>query len=285
MRRRSIQAPLAILLLTFGVLLSATIDLGTTDQDEPVALHAPLDAPLLTFQSLRGHLEIEGTTRSTLHESGLLALAADHFDDVEIRTRFQPGVIVAERWETTSTRLLYVLAATESAEATMRDGSIEIRGVTADAETFSSRLSFLREELTTDIQLDANVISIKSAASHDSLCEKAFSQLLFEPISFRKSSAEIRTSSYGTLDRIIDFAYNCPRTSIAITGHTDASGNETWNRRLSLARAQAIADHIVQGGIDPRRLSTRGLGSSEPIADNSTANGRDLNRRIEIELQ
>ena len=167
----------------------------------------------------------------------------------------------------------------------MRRGSIKIRGVTAEAETFSSRLGFLREQLTTGTQLDADVVSIESAASHDSLCKKAFSQLFFEPISFRKSSAEIRTASYGILDRIIEFAYNCPQTSITISGHTDASGSEAWNRRLSLDRAQAIANHIVQGGIAPQRLTARGLGSSKPIADNSTARGRDRNRRIEFELQ
>ena len=105
------------------------------------------------------------------------------------------------------------------------------------------------------------------------------------PLVFRQSSTEIRDSSFGTLARIIDFAYDCPRTVIAITGHTDASGDETWNRRLSLARAQAVADHLANGGIDPQRLTVSGLGSSEPIADNSTPQGRGRNRRIEFSLQ
>jgi outer membrane protein OmpA-like peptidoglycan-associated protein len=52
-----------------------------------------------------------------------------------------------------------------------------------------------------------------------------------------------------------------------------------------MARAQAVADHLVKSGIDPERLLVRGLGSSVPIADNSTAQGRGLNRRIEFELR
>ncbi len=102
---------------------------------------------------------------------------------------------------------------------------------------------------------------------------------------FRQSSAELRTSSYATLDKVIDLANDCRDNRIAITGHSDASGNEVWNQRLSLARAQAVADYLIRGGIEPTRLIVAGAGSSSPVADNSTASGRSRNRRIEFELR
>ena len=127
-------------------------------------------------------------------------------------------------------------------------------------------------------------MAITSSTSPEALCERAFAELPLQPISFEQSSAEIRTSSYGTLDRLADFAYDCRGLTIAITGHTDASGDEAWNRRLSLIRAQAVADHLIRAGIDASRLHVRGLGSAVPIADNTTRQGRSRNRRIEFTL-
>ena len=167
----------------------------------------------------------------------------------------------------------------------MQNHSIEIRGVTTDAEAFDVRLDYLRENLPTDTSLSSDVVVINSTIPFDELCREAFSRLIAGPVSFRQSSAEIRSASFVTLDRVTNFAHDCRHAKIAVTGHTDGSGDESWNRQLSIARAQAVADHLVKSGIDPERLLVRGLGSSVPIADNSTARGRGLNRRIEFELR
>jgi outer membrane protein OmpA-like peptidoglycan-associated protein len=69
-----------------------------------------------------------------------------------------------------------------------------------------------------------------------------------------------------------------------ITGHTDSSGDESWNERLSLERANTVATYIEGGGIAATRLIVAGAGSSEPIAENDTSYSRSLNRRIEVVL-
>ena len=282
---RRFQAPTAILLLTCGIFLSATINDGTADQDSLPTHRAPLDAPTFFVESRRGRLLLQGTTASRVHEAGLLQLAADHFGNADTRTSFNPGVILPDHWESTSSRLLYALAAMDSAQAVMQNHSIEIRGVTSNAALFAARLEFVRENLRPDIPVDADIVIVDSVAPLDDLCEHTFSQLVIEPLSFRQSSAEIRTTSLVTLDRITEFAHDCRHATILITGHTDSSGDESWNRRLSLARAQAVAKYIAQNGIAPERLLAIGLGSSEPVAENDTALGRSLNRRIEFELQ
>lgn len=285
MPRRSLQASIAALLLACGVLLSTAIDHGTAEQQVPPARPAALDPSALFFSSGRSRLLLQGTTVSKSHEAGLLSLAASEFANYETQTDFRPGVILVDNWASTSQRLLYALAATDSAQAVMKAHSIEIRGVTSDAETYAARLESLRDHILADTLLNSDVVVINSKASFEQLCREAFSRLVAGPVSFKQSSAEVRSASFVTLDRVTNFAHDCQHAKIVITGHTDASGDETWNRQLSLARAQAVADHIAESGIDPERLLVRGLGSSEPIADNTTAHGRGLNRRIEFELR
>jgi outer membrane protein OmpA-like peptidoglycan-associated protein len=134
------------------------------------------------------------------------------------------------------------------------------------------------------VSVITDIIVVESTKPFDEMCEKAFAHIPVSPISFRKSSTEIPKASFATLDRITDFAHDCQRATISIAGHSDASGDESWNRQLSLARAQAVADHLVRSGIAPERLLVNGLGSAEPVADNTTAHGRSLNRRIDFEL-
>jgi OOP family OmpA-OmpF porin len=283
--RRNVHATIAILVITSGVLLSASIHRGTSDDPDLSAPASALDDAWFSITTAQGRLLVGGTSTSAAHEAALLQLAAEHFSDYDIQAQFRPGVIVREHWESATSHLLYTLAALSSAEAEMSQRSISIRGVTSDADTFAARVEILRGELPEEIQLSTDVLVVRSAMSFDELCEKTFSEIVLQPVSFMQSSAEIRQRSLVTLDRITDFAHDCQDITIVITGHTDASGDESWNRQLSRARAQAVADHIVQRGVDPQRLVVNGLGSSVPIADNSTALGRELNRRIEFELR
>jgi OOP family OmpA-OmpF porin len=84
--------------------------------------------------------------------------------------------------------------------------------------------------------------------------------------------------------RLGEFANDCPGYDIAITGHTDSTGNPDSNRRLSHQRAQAVADFLIRIGVPRQRLTVRGAGSTEPVARNDTRAGREQNRRIEFAL-
>jgi outer membrane protein OmpA-like peptidoglycan-associated protein len=71
-------------------------------------------------------------------------------------------------------------------------------------------------------------------------------------------------------------------TNILIIGHTDNTGPATYNMDLSIRRAGTVKTYLTSNGVDGSRLSTQGKGQTEPIADNSTADGRAKNRRVEI---
>ena len=167
----------------------------------------------------------------------------------------------------------------------MDDLVARIRGVTSDPATLRSRLAFVRESLPAGAGVVEDVAVVSRSASLDELCRTNFASAVNAPIAFRLSSAELRTSSYALLDKLIEVARDCLASRIAITGHTDATGSEDWNRALSVARAQAVADYLVRGGIQPQRLIVAGVGSVMPIADNATPHGRGQNRRIEFELR
>ncbi|NNE30519.1 MAG: OmpA family protein [Saprospiraceae bacterium] len=106
-----------------------------------------------------------------------------------------------------------------------------------------------------------------------------------DPIFFEQSKAIVRQGSYATLDHLGDFLSANPFVRILVKGHTDNLGRPQDLQKLSNDRAKAVKDYLVKNMyIHPLRISAHGLGSSQPIADNSTEQGRRANRRVEIEI-
>ena len=281
------QLPVAFAaaLLTIGVCFSPTLEQGFGPSGPPGAEISALEKPTFRIEYRAGLLEVAGTVGTADHESALLRLIGEHFDAADTRADFRPGIVLPDAWETASLRLLHALAASESGTAVMKIDGITIRCVASDGDVLASRLRVLRESVPDDVEIDEDFIVVERSDSLVELCRKSLANALSDPVEFRQSSAELRTSSYASLDKIIDVANDCRSSRVAITGHTDDSGDETWNRRLSLARAEAVADYIIRGGIEPDRLIVTGVGSAAPIADNSTSRGRSRNRRIEFELR
>ena len=99
---------------------------------------------------------------------------------------------------------------------------------------------------------------------------------------FDFDSAELKPEMTATLDRLVaQIPQDAPVTA-EITGHTDSTGDATYNQQLSEARAQAVADYIVAAGVKAEAVTVSGEGETNPVADNSTAEGREQNRRVVI---
>lgn len=101
-------------------------------------------------------------------------------------------------------------------------------------------------------------------------------------IEFEFDQDRIRESSRPVLDVAVERLAECPEIRVTITGHTDSIGTENYNQDLSYRRAVATQRYLVEHGIDASRLETEGLGESEPVADNTSAEGRSMNRRVEL---
>ncbi len=107
---------------------------------------------------------------------------------------------------------------------------------------------------------------------------------IMEGINFDTDKATIKSSSQPRLDNAVDVMKRYPDLRVRITGHTDAQGAYPHNVDLSRRRAEAVRTSMVEGGIEPGRIETRGVGPDEPIDTNETAEGRARNRRIEFTI-
>ncbi len=101
-------------------------------------------------------------------------------------------------------------------------------------------------------------------------------------ISFDVGRAAIKSNFAGVLNQFATTLNSNPSTQITIVGHTDNTGSDAVNNPLSLDRAHSTRDYLIARGVGVARFATEGHGSREPVADNSTSEGRAKNRRVEI---
>ena len=101
-------------------------------------------------------------------------------------------------------------------------------------------------------------------------------------IQFETGKDVIKPESYAQLDAIVELIKAYPDSKWSISGYTDNTGKDDKNRLLSLKRAEAVETYFVSKGVNPAILFASGMGSKNPIADNSTEEGRKTNRRVEI---
>ena len=107
-------------------------------------------------------------------------------------------------------------------------------------------------------------------------------RIVLRGVQFSFDSSAISDESEGILAVAVHALMENPDVQIEIAGHTDHTGPEAYNQRLSERRAQSVLGHLVAAGVDAGRLTAEGFGESQPIADNGTRDGGAQNRRVEI---
>lgn len=109
-------------------------------------------------------------------------------------------------------------------------------------------------------------------------------QNIIESLQFNVNSSNINPSSYDELNRLAKIMQEDPDLRLIIRGHTDNTGNPNNNLELSVNRANAVKDYLVQQGVEVGRIAAFGYGETRPIASNDTEEGRETNRRVELDL-
>jgi outer membrane protein OmpA-like peptidoglycan-associated protein len=103
-------------------------------------------------------------------------------------------------------------------------------------------------------------------------------------VTFEVDQSDVNSRFYPVLNSVATVLNKFEKTSIHVTGFTDSTGSFEYNFDLSQRRAQSVADYLKAQGIIAARIFTQGMGPKHPIASNDTAEGRSLNRRVELTL-
>jgi outer membrane protein OmpA-like peptidoglycan-associated protein len=103
-------------------------------------------------------------------------------------------------------------------------------------------------------------------------------------IYFEHDRSDFMPRALIQLDQLLDFLHKYPTMHIEIIGHTDNVGTDEYNQQLSMRRSAAVLQWLVSKGIKREYLRSSGFGSTQPISTNATAEGRALNRRVEIKV-
>jgi OOP family OmpA-OmpF porin len=104
-----------------------------------------------------------------------------------------------------------------------------------------------------------------------------------EGVKFDNDKSELGPNAGAILDETIAALQRCPEKRVRLNAHTDSVGSEQYNEALSQRRADSVRAYLVSHGIAASRIEAHGFGESNPIADNSTPEGRAQNRRVELE--
>ncbi|MFC0203685.1 OmpA family protein [Novosphingobium soli] len=103
-------------------------------------------------------------------------------------------------------------------------------------------------------------------------------------VTFAVDSTVVSPSFQAALDKVAQSMVQYPNSLVDVYGHTDSTGSAAYNLDLSKRRADSVARYLISRGVSSSRIQTQGMGLNYPVADNTTAEGRALNRRVEIKI-
>jgi outer membrane protein OmpA-like peptidoglycan-associated protein len=139
----------------------------------------------------------------------------------------------------------------------------------------------LREAKLLSIQEQSNWLEEQMVSLATTETERGLVMTLGDVL-FDTGRADLKASANHTVLKLVQFLQLNPRRVVRIEGYTDSSGDRQENLELSRARAQTVADVLIDLGIEARRIEVQGHGESFPVAENASAKGRAQNRRVEI---
>ncbi|MFO1209073.1 MAG: OmpA family protein [Amaricoccus sp.] len=281
---------------SLGAALPARFTLTTIAVTAPAATTvapAPTVAAPVFEAALRqgGTVRLTGPVRDPTSQQAIASYAASLFGHDRVTDATVTDPALPEGWPGR------VLAGIE-ALAELRQGDLRVTpdrvaltgwGVEPDLD------ARLQAELAAKVGADAEVhvgfnagaaaAAQEAAQPRPEICADQIAGILDAgSIQFAAGSAEIAPESRGVIAAVADVLRGCPGADFEIGGHTDSQGSPDDNRRLSEARAQAVLDALRQENLPDVRLTARGFGADDPVADNADVAGRAKNRRIEFTL-
>ncbi len=174
-------------------------------------------------------------------------------------------------------------------------GEVEASAMTINGGRYTARLNSAKPY---GVEINANgylyfldVIDLTDADGDEPVTKDFFLQrievgtkVVLENIYFETGKAVLTPASYNSIDQVLRFLENNASVKLEISGHTDNTGSYKVNAKLSEQRAKSVVDYLIGRGINAERLTYKGYADSQPIADNGTPEGREMNRRVEFKV-
>ena len=241
--------------------------------------------------SPEGLFQMNGRVRFETAKTTLTSLAEAKFGKGFVNNKLKIDASATQDWSE------LIMFGIESISL-LRNGSIKINNsgisVSGDsneaniavkiAQNFYGKLT-INQPLKTKISYVEPPKIVEPKGPSDEECLKDVQELLNErKITFEPSSDRINLDGQQLLDEIADILRECDELSLEIAGHTDSQGREEMNLQLSQSRATAVLIELQRRKVLTTNYVAKGYGEVEPIADNETEEGREINRRIEFKL-
>jgi len=165
---------------------------------------------------------------------------------------------------------------------TVEGGTLTLTG-TAPSEDAKAAVEAAAKAGWPNLQVINNITIKGAAASCDNLQATVNAELAV-PLKFQTGSDKLSRDGQQELSALAGAVKACPDAKLTVIGHTDNTGNDAINNPLSENRARTVAGYLVSQGIPAASVTSRGAGSSDPIASNDNEAGRAQNRRTEIKV-
>ena len=257
---------------------------------DPDAEDAEAAREFLAMLDADGVLQLQGRLTDERIRDAVQSFARARFGlaTVEMTARLDPDL--PEGWPLKALTAIDALAELDEGAAHVRPDRIELRGVSgnADASDVVSRIMSDKLGQGADFRVSVVYDEARDPASQvptPERCEAWIREILTDQqITFAPGSTRVAGAASETLNAIAEVMRDCGPLEMEVGGHTDSQGSADGNLALSQSRAEAVIDALMERQVLISGLVSRGYDEDRPIADNSTAAGREANRRIEFRL-
>jgi len=244
----------------------------------------------IATRSPEGQVQLRGRLTDEVLRSAAVSFARAKFGSAVVTPATRLDTELPENWPTRVLAGLEALSYLSNGTVVVQPNFVEVSGATGDLEASDTISRILGEKLGASENFQVNV-SYKEALDPNLLvaspqqCAKDINAIMeVTKITFATGSAIIEASAAGAIDKIAEVMKECADVRMEIAGYTDSQGPEEMNQALSKNRARAVLTALLMRRVLTTNLTATGYGEADPIADNTTEEGREANRRIEFRL-
>lgn len=223
---------------------------------------------------------IEGVVPDQVSKQALLNQLATLYPAEDIVDKIQVGAVTAPQgWHNSVAALMTPdLKQIRQGQLSVNGTAVQLRGKMTDPAKIQAMTALYQSLVQAPYRLNTQL------SAHQAEQQLLDNTLKNRIVEFESGSAVLTATGSQILDEMVLALNKLQNKNIKIIGHTDNSGQAQKNIQLSQSRAEAVKNYLIAKGIAASRLSLAGMGANQPVADNSTAEGRKKNRRIEFEV-